>query len=101
MAVLHRLSTRFGSRRRSMEHWGHLRARPGPNAALSLLLFFLLAVPASAQSSLKSRRDIATGNHPVGAIAVDFDGDGLLDIVSVDQMDDSLGLVKGFGDGTF
>src|SRR5262249_10418189 len=37
----------------------------------------------------------------VGAIAVDFDGDGLLDIVSVEQMDDSLGLVKGFGDGTF
>jgi len=85
-----------------MERMGHSRVRPGTAAALSLpVLISLLAAPAYAQSSLKSRRDIATGNHPVGAIAVDFDGDGLLDIVSVDQMDDALGLVKGFGDGTF
>src|SRR5256885_659114 len=100
-ALLHRLSTHFRSRRRSMERYGHLRARPGPNAALYLAISLLVAAPVFAQSSLKSRRDIATGNHPVGAIAVDFDGDGLLDVVSVDQMDDSLGLVKGFGDGTF
>ena len=83
-----------------MELWGHQRARPGPGA-LGLLSFLVAVSPVLAQSSLKSRRDIETGNHPVGAVAIDFDGDGFLDIVTVDQMDDSLSLVKGFGDGTF
>ncbi len=83
-----------------MELWGHGGARRGP-LALSWLLALLVVSPVSAQSSLKSRRDINAGNHPVGAIAVDFDLDGNLDIVSVDQQSDALGLIKGFGDGTF
>ncbi len=74
--------------------------RPGP-IAFSGVLVLLLASPAAAQTELKSRRDFPTGKHPVAAIAVDFDGDGFLDVVSVDQIDDALGLVKGFGDGTF
>ena len=52
-----------------MELWGHGGARRGPRA-LSWLLVLLVVSPASAQSSLKSRRDINAGNHPVGAIAV-------------------------------
>ena len=83
-----------------MELWGHGRAHRG-RPALSWLLVLLAVSPASAQSSLKSRRDINVGNHPVAAIAVDFDGDGYLDIVSVDQQSDALGMIKGFGDGTF
>ena len=83
-----------------MEPWGHGRAHRGP-LALCWLLAFLVASPAGAQSSLKSRRDINVGNHPVAAIAADFDGDGNLDIVSVDQQSNSLGMIKGFGDGTF
>src|SRR5262245_55504934 len=84
-----------------MECWGHREARLGL-AVLFLPLPLLLVSTAAAQpSSMKSRRDVQAGNHPVGAVAVDFDGDGFLDIVSVDQLDDQLGLVKGFGDGTF
>src|SRR5262245_43011935 len=81
-----------------MELWGQMRVRL---AFLGLSVVLLLPSPASAQSSLKSRRDVAAGHHPVGALAIDFDGDGYLDLVSVDQMDDALGLIKGFGDGTF
>src|SRR2546422_733765 len=100
LGPFHRLKTVFGSRRRSMEPWEHGRDQGGP-LALCWLLAFLVASPAGAQSSLKSRRDINVGNHPVSAIAADFDGDGNLDIISVDQQSNSLGMIKGFGDGTF
>src|SRR6266571_2025850 len=100
LCPFHRLKTVFRSRRRSMELFGHGRARWGP-PALCWLLALLVVSHAGAQSSLKSRRDINVGNHPVSAIAADFDGDGNLDIISVDQQDDSLGMIKGFGDGTF
>ena len=59
------------------------------------------AHPAAAQYVLKSRRDFRTGDHPVQIIAADFDGDGLLDLISVDEFGNYIGLEKGFGDGTF
>jgi VCBS repeat protein len=69
---------------------------------LAALLTVLGAVGASAQSStLKARRDFAVGDHPVGVLAVDFDADGVLDLITTDQLSSSLSLVKGFGDGTF
>src|SRR5258706_14386859 len=80
------------------------RAKPGARLTpvlLSWAVALCLASPVAAQSSLKSRRDISVGHHPVGAITMDFDHDGILDVVTVDQMDDQLGMVKGFGDGTF
>ena len=68
-----------------MEHWSEMRARPGPKAALCLLAFVLLATPVSAQSSLKSRRDYIVGDHPVGVVATDYDRDGFLDLITVNQ----------------
>ncbi len=65
------------------------------------LLALVVAAPASAQSYLKSRIDLEVGDHPVQVIAGDFDGDGFLDLVSVDRLSSSLSLMKGFGDGTF
>ena len=66
-----------------------------------ILILGTARTPAHAQASLKSRRDVGVGRQPVGAIAVDFDGDTLIDVVTVDQQSDSIALLKGFGDGTF
>src|SRR5882672_5662579 len=103
-APFHRTLDHVRSRRRSMERRGHegILLRP----SIFMLTALLLAVgamrtPAFAQGSLKSRRDIGVGKQPVGAIVVDFDGDVLPDIVTVDQQSDGIALVKGFGDGTF
>ncbi|HEV8701139.1 MAG TPA: VCBS repeat-containing protein [Candidatus Polarisedimenticolia bacterium] len=87
-----------------MERRGHEGnfLRPWVSTITALLLAVgAVPTPAFAQGSLKSRRDIGVGRQPVGAIAVDFDGDVLLDIVTVDQQSDGIGLLKGFGDGTF
>src|SRR5438093_391985 len=57
-----------------------------------------------AQTYLKSRRDFVLGSHPIAAVTTDFDGDGTLDIITVNQLtgnDGDLSLMKGFGDGTF
>src|SRR6266571_7253520 len=67
------------------------------------LLLLIAASPALAQS-LKSRRDYVVGDHPVGVVATDFDNDGFLDLITVNQQTASNGdiaLMKGFGDGTF
>jgi hypothetical protein len=87
-----------------MERRGHegIFLRPSVFTVTALLLAVgAVWTPAFAQGSLKSRRDIWVGKQPVGAIAIDFDGDVLLDIVTVDQQSDGIGLLKGFGDGTF
>jgi hypothetical protein len=58
-------------------------------------------ITASAQYSLKSRRDFRVGDHPLQVITADFDQDGQPDLISVDQLSDQISLMKGFGDGTF
>jgi len=67
------------------------------------LILLLAASPALAQS-LKSRRDYVVGDHPVGVVAVDYDNDGFLDLITVNQqtnVNGDIALLKGFGDGTF
>ena len=67
------------------------------------LLLLIVASPALSQS-LKSRRDYVVGDHPVGVLATDFDNDGYLDLITVDQQtapNGDIALMKGFGDGTF
>ncbi len=78
-----------------------MKARHGLWAGI---LVFLLASPALAQSSLKSRRDYVVGDHPVGIVAADYDGDGFLDLISCNQQtagNGDIALIKGFGDGSF
>src|SRR2546425_7792904 len=67
------------------------------------LAVLIAASPVLAQS-LKSRRDYVVGDHPVGVIATDYDGDGFLDLITVNQQTGGtgdIGLIKGFGDGSF
>ena len=68
---------------------------------LACLIGMTLAGPVIAQPSLKSRRDFTVGQHPVAVRALDFDGDGNLDLITANQFENSVSLMKGFGDGTF
>ena len=81
-----------------------IRTRRSPLVLSGALLMVLMASPVLAQSSLKSRRDYIVGDHPVGVVTTDYDGDGFLDLITVNQQTAGRGdiaLVKGFGDGTF
>jgi hypothetical protein len=51
---------------------------------------------------MKSRQDYVVGDHPVGVIATDYDADGFLDLITVNQQtggNGDIALLKGFGDG--
>ncbi|HEV8701854.1 MAG TPA: VCBS repeat-containing protein [Candidatus Polarisedimenticolia bacterium] len=72
------------------------------SALLSCLLVLFITSPLLAQSSLKTRQDYVVGDHPVGVVATDYDADGFLDLITVNQQTDGNGdiaLLKGFGDG--
>src|SRR5882672_9273147 len=78
--------------------------RRSPLALSGAVVLVLATSHALAQSSLKSRRDYVVGDHPVGVVATDYDGDGFLDLITVNQQTGGSGdvaLIKGFGDGTF
>src|SRR5262245_20454252 len=74
--------------------WGHA-------AILAALLAPLVSSSAFAQYELKARRDYYVGEHPQSLLAVDFDGDGVGDLTSADELSDYVSLLKGFGDGSF
>ena len=72
------------------------------SAIPACLLALLIASPVLAQSSLKSRQDYVVGDHPVGVVATDYDADGFLDLITVNQQtggNGDIALLKGFGDG--
>src|SRR5437867_6056992 len=78
------------------------RMKAWSGVSVGSLVLLLAASPALAQS-LKSRRDYVVGDHPVGVVAVDYDGDGFLDLITVNQqtaVNGDIALLKGFGDGT-
>src|SRR5213594_2105964 len=91
--------------RRAMEPRGIRLWFACARGVLSILLVLLMGSNAIlAQTSLKSRMDFVVGSHPIAAVTVDFDGDGTLDIITVNQLTNNQGdlsLMKGFGDGTF
>lgn len=74
--------------------WGHA-------AILAALLAPLISTSAFAQYELKARRDYYVGDHPMALLTVDFDNDGVADLMSADELSDYVSLLKGFGDGTF
>jgi VCBS repeat protein len=81
-----------------------IKTRRSPLVVSGALLLVLAVSPVLAQSSLKSRRDYIVGDHPVSVVATDYDGDGFLDLITVNQQtagNGDIALVKGFGDGTF
>ena len=61
----------------------------------------LLALPCSAQTYLYSRATFATGNTPVAAVAMDFNGDGQLDLAVVNQADNTVSVLLGKPDASF
>jgi hypothetical protein len=69
--------------------------------AIAALLAFAGTGRSLADASLVARRDFIVGKHPVAVLAVDFDQDGHLDLLTVDQISNVVSLVKGFGDGYF
>src|SRR5882672_7831109 len=78
--------------------------RPSPLVLSGALVLVLAVSPVLAQSLLKSRRDFIVGDHPVAVVATDYDGDGFLDLITVNQQtggNGDIALVKGFGDGSF
>src|SRR5206468_3227823 len=78
--------------------------RRSPLLVSGVVLACLAVSPLLAQSSLKSRKDFVVGDHPVGIVTTDYDGDGFLDLITVNQQTAGVGdiaLIKGFGDGTF
>ncbi|HET8947785.1 MAG TPA: VCBS repeat-containing protein [Candidatus Polarisedimenticolia bacterium] len=84
------------------EKSGTRRLIHGSVTAIAAVLLSVLVSPlAFAQYDLNSRRDYYVGDHPVSVLAVDFDGDGVNDLMSADELSDYVSLLKGFGDGTF
>lgn len=93
---------RSSRRRMCSEKPGTRRLSRWSIAAIAAALLSPLVSPqAFAQYELKSRRDYYVGDHPMSVLAVDFDGDGVNDLMSADELSDYVSLLKGFGDGTF
>jgi hypothetical protein len=75
------------------------------SATLTLIVLALIAIVAtplaSAQTFMFNRADFATGIGP-GALAVgDFNGDGLMDVVTANASANTVSVLLGHGDGTF
>jgi len=73
-------------------------ARSVWGAAGALLM---LVVPCSAQTYLYNRATFATGDKPVAAVAMDFNGDGQLDLAVVNQADNTVSILLGKAGATF
>ena len=51
--------------------------------------------------SFRPRVDLAVGGAPRAVAVGDFNGDGLLDVVTAQQLNDTVSVLLGHGDGTF
>jgi hypothetical protein len=64
-------------------------------------LWLLLANTSLAQTYIFGRASIAVGPDPFSVASADFNGDGVLDLVSADQSDNTVSVVLGNSDGSF
>jgi hypothetical protein len=61
----------------------------------------LLVLPCSAQTYLYNRAIFPTGNTPVAAVAMDFNGDGQLDLAVVNQASNTVSVLLGKAGASF
>ena len=69
-----------------------------------LVLFSLLllsAMSAQAQIYIFGRTDLAVGSGPFAVASGDFNGDGIIDLVSANQGDNTVSILLGNSDGSF
>jgi FG-GAP-like repeat/Abnormal spindle-like microcephaly-assoc'd, ASPM-SPD-2-Hydin len=72
---------------------------PSPGGGRSNLAF--LSVTAATSSVYFSGPSFQAGNQPLSPVVADFNGDGNLDMAVVNEMDDTVSVFLGNGDGTF
>jgi hypothetical protein len=72
---------------------------PGPGGGNSNLAFLLVTRPDSSLAFNMS--SFAAGNAPERLVIADFNGDGILDVATADEIDNTVAVVLGKGDGTF
>src|SRR6266850_1442587 len=70
--------------------------------SLATLLWFSTTVPKSAAQEVRfARKDYSVGLRPVSVIAVDFNGDGKLDLAAANSSSNTVSILLGKGDGSF
>jgi hypothetical protein len=69
--------------------------------AFALLLLLLSAITAQGQSYIFGRLSLPVGSGPFSVASGDFNGDGVIDLVSVAQGNDTVSVALGKADGTF
>jgi hypothetical protein len=67
----------------------------------TIFALIFLGIVAHAQIYIFGRADIAVGNFPTSIAAVDFNGDGLTDLVVTNSGDNTVSVLLGRPDGTF
>ena len=68
---------------------------------MTLVVVLLASMTAQAQTYIFGRADFPVGNFPVAIAAGDFNGDGLSDIVVVNNADNTVSILLGRPDGIF
>ena len=63
--------------------------------------FGFFSLTAGAQTYFFNRADFATGNYPIGVVLADFNGDGRLDMATINYQDRTVSILLGKPDGTF
>src|SRR5262249_59356018 len=61
----------------------------------------LSLLPGNGDGSFQPRVDLAVGGAPRAVAVGDFNGDGRLDLVTAQQLTDTVSVLLGHGDGTF
>jgi hypothetical protein len=72
---------------------------PGPGGGNSNVAFLLITNPNS--SLAFNMANVSAGNAPERLVTADFNGDGILDVATADEIGNTITILLGNGDGTF